>query len=107
MNKDIKITNETITKQDIEYFKKIGYKYFVKANDKFLSGWGQAENKIHVQIILCKNMEDVNKMIKYFSNSNDFNYINYNYLEYKAIYNCIYNKSFTILNEWVLAGVTI
>ena len=105
MTKDIYLTNE-ISKQDIDNFKKLGYKYFVKANDKFLSGWGLAESKKHIQIVLCKNFEDVNKMINYFNNDNSFNYVNYGYLEYKSIYTCIYNKSFTIRNSWPIAGVT-
>lgn len=105
MNNHIFMTNN-ITKQDIDNFKKLGYKYFVKAKDKFLSGWGVAEHKTHMQIVICKTMEDVNKMINYFDNDNYYNYVNFNYLDYKSIYRCIYNKSFTLRNRWLLAGVT-
>lgn len=38
--------DNTISKQDIIDFKNLGYKYFVKANDKFLNGWGLAKKYI-------------------------------------------------------------
>ena len=97
--KDIVFTNE-INKQDIEELKNLGYKYYVKAKDNLLSGWCQAENRKHIQIILCKNMEDVYKIIYYFNKDKTFSYVNYNYLEYKNIYNCTHGKSFTIRNKW-------
>lgn len=104
MTNDIYIYNSLI-KEEIEEYKNLGYKFFVKANDKFMTGWGLAKDKNHIQIVLCKNMDDVNKMMNYFKNDSSYNYVNFGYLDYKTLYNCTYNKSFSIRNHWELAGV--
>lgn len=106
MTNDIYMHNSLI-KEEIEECKNLGYKFFVKANDKFMPGWGLAKDKTHIQIVLCKNIDDVNKMMNYFKNDNSFNYANFGYLDYKTLYNCIRNKSFSIRNKWELAGVGI
>ena len=100
--KNIYLENE-VNKKDIEEIKKLGYKYIIKAKDKFLSGWGNSANRAHVQIILCRTSEELNIILKDLRNDKSFSYITWNYLEYKNVYNYIYNKSFTIRNDWTRA----
>lgn len=94
---------EDINKKDIEEIKKLGYKYIIKAKDKFLSGWGNSANKTHVQIILCRTSEERETILRDLENDKTFNYITWNYLEYKNVYNYIYKKSYTIRNDWTRA----
>ena len=42
---------------------------YVWATDKFLSGWGHAEGKIHKQVAVCENWEQANKMLDGFGKS--------------------------------------
>ena len=91
-------------KENIKLLKENGYKYVVKACDKFLSGWGGAENKKHIQIIACKNSYELGKIKNDLYNDKTFNYIDFNYIDnYKAIYNWCRNKSFTVRNNWYKA----
>lgn len=99
---DIYIEND-VNKKDIEDIKKLGYKYIIKANDKFLSGWGNSRYKTYVQIILCRTSEELDIILNDLRNDKDFSYVNWNYLEYKNVYNYIYKKSFTIRNDWTRA----
>ena len=97
MNKFIK---HEFDKQFIEDLKK-EYKYFVRANDIFLSKWGYAENKTHVQIILCRDDEEVVEILKRLTNDKSFSYINWNLLEYQTLCRTIRNKSFSLRNDFI------
>ena len=91
---------KNVNKKDIEEFKKLGYKYIIKAKDKFLSDWGDSANKTHLQIILCRTIKELELILKDLRNDKSFSYVTWNYLEYKYIYNYTYKKSYTIRNDW-------
>lgn len=91
---------ENVTKKDIEEFKKLGYKYIIKAKDKFLSAWGDSANKPHLQIILCRTSKELELILKDLRSDKSFDYVVWNYLEYKYIYNYTRNKTYTIRNDW-------
>lgn len=79
----------------------MGYKYIVKGVDKFLSGWGGASGRKHIQLIACKTSEEREKIYKDLLNDNSFNYVNWYYItDVKGIYNTIRGKSYTIRNDW-------
>ena len=94
---------EDVSKKDVEDFKKMGYKYIIKAKDDFLSGWGNSANKTHVQIILCRTSKELELILRDLKNDKSFKYVNWNYLEYNNLYNFIYKKSYTIRNDWTRA----
>lgn len=71
----------------LKKLQELGYKYIVKAQDKFLSGWGLGAEK-HLQLIACKDINELD-IIK-----RDL------YNDKKAIINATRNKSFTIRNDW-------
>ena len=52
-------------------------KIYVWATDKFLSGWGVAEGKIHKQVAVCDNWDEADKIIAGFTKSNDFKSVGY------------------------------
>jgi len=60
------------------------YIYIVKANDKFLSGWGGSGPRGHCQLILCKTKEQATLCMEKMR-FDDFNYINYFSLNYEKI----------------------
>ena len=94
------ISNENL-KQNIEELKEQGSKYIVKANDKMLSYWGNAENKKHIQLIACKTIEEKDTILRDLEQDNNFNYIDWQFINnYKGIYNYTKGKSFTIRNDW-------
>lgn len=99
-NKRIYENNCDITKT-LKELKELGYNYIIKANDKFLSDWGLATNKKHIQLIACKTIEEKNMILHYVYSDKSFNYINWYYIddirEIKAIAR---NKSYTIRNDW-------
>lgn len=91
-------------KENVNKLKEAGYKYIVKACDKWLSGWGCAENKKHVQLIACKDNIELDKILKDVRNDNTFNYIDWNYISnYSSIYGWTRGKSYTIRNDWTRA----
>ena len=93
-------TNGNLT-ENLKELEKLGYKFIIKAVDKFLSGWGGAQNKKHVQLIACKTSAELDTILADLYNDKGFNYVNWNYLSNKkAIYNFIRNKSYTIRNDW-------
>ena len=101
--KEIIRSNENL-KECIEELKAMGYKYVVKACDKWLSGWGGAENRKHIQIIACYDVEELNAVKRDVQNDNSFNYIDWNYINnYSSIYNWTRGKSYTIRNYWTRA----
>ena len=100
MKKIIICDNENIT-QNLKLLQDMGYKYIIKAQDKFLSGWGYAKNSKHIQLIACKNENEKYKILNDLYQDNSFKYVNWDYItNKKAIYNYIRNKTYTIRNDW-------
>ena len=84
-----------------------GYKYIIKAQDKFLSGWGCAENKKHVQLIACRTETERDAIEQDLKHDATFNYVNWcSIYNTNTIYNFIRNKSYTIRNDWTRAFAT-
>ena len=50
---------------------------YVYATDKFLSGWGCAEGKIHKQVAVCENWDEADKMIAGFKSDDSFKHVNW------------------------------
>lgn len=97
------VSNENL-KATVSKLKDMGYKYIVKACDKWLSGWGGAENKKHVQLIACYDNSELNAILRDVKNDNSFNYVDWNYISnYSSIYGWTRGKSFTIRNDWTRA----
>ncbi len=98
---------ETIIKNDnlgyyINQLSMEGYKYIIKAKDKFLSGWGKADNKSHIQLIACKTQQELDTILKDLYNDNTFNYVNFYLIpnEFDKIIKLSYKYSYTIRNDW-------
>ena len=74
---------------NINRLKELGYKYIVKATDKWLSNYDNYE--------LDKILADVN-------GDNSFNYVDWNYINnYSNIYGWTRGKSYTVRNDWTRA----
>ena len=83
---------------------KEGYKFVIKAQDKFLSGWGLSENKKHLQLILCKTEEEKDIILKDLYQDNTFKYVNWYYInDLQEIYNTTRGKTWTLRNHWTRA----
>ncbi len=98
---------ETIVKNDnlgywLNSLSMEGYRYIIKAKDKFLSGWGEAENKAHIQLIACKNEVELNTILNDVRNDDSFNYVNWYRIpqENDKIIKLSYRYSYTIRNDW-------
>ena len=88
----------------LEDFKELDYKYVVKAQDNFLSGWGYARNKKHLQLILCSTYEELQKIKYDLLSDNSMSYVNYWYVsDIKGITNATRGKSYTLRNDWTRA----
>lgn len=99
-NRTIYRVNSDITKT-LKELKELGYNYIIKATDKFLSDWGYATNKKHIQLIACKTIEEKNMLLHYVYSDKSFNYINWYYIDdIKQIKAIARNKSYTIRNDW-------
>lgn len=99
-NKRICENNCDITKT-LKEWKELGYNYIIKANDKVFSYWGKATNKIHIQLIACKTIEEKDMILHYVYSDKSFNYINwYSIDDIKQIKAIARNKSYTIRNDW-------
>lgn len=99
-NKRICENNCDITKT-LKELKELGYNYIIKANDKVFSYWGKATNKIHIQLIACKTIEEKDMILHYVYSDKSFNYINwYSIDDIKQIKAIARNKSYTIRNDW-------
>ena len=96
MNKFIK---HEFDKQFIEDLRK-EYKYFIRTNDNFLSNWDMLKIKKHLQIILCKDKQEVYKILERLTNDKSFSYVNWNLLDYKTLCRTIKNKSFSLRNDF-------
>lgn len=78
-----------------------GYKFVIKGQDKFLSGWGLSENKKHLQLILCKTEEEKDIILKDLYQDNSFKYVNWYYInDLQGIYNTTRGKTWTLRNNW-------
>lgn len=87
--------------ENLKILQENGYKYIVKGCDKFLSGWGGASGTKHIQLIACRDRYELETIKNDLYNDNSFNYINWYYItDKKDIYQAVYNKSFTIRNDW-------
>ena len=99
-NKTIYRVNSDIV-TTLKELKELGYNYIIKANDKFLSDWGLATNKKHIQLIACKTIEEKDTILHYVYSDKSFNYINWYYIDdIKQIKAIARNKSYTIRNDW-------
>lgn len=78
------------------------YKYIIKANDKMMSGWGNATGKTHIQLIACKTEEEKDTILKDLYNDKSFNYVNWYMIPYEndKIIKLSYKYSYTIRNDW-------
>ena len=79
-----------------------GYKYIIKAKDKFLSGWGESENKSHIQLIAAKDEEEKSKILQDLYKDKSFQYVTYFIIpqENDKIIKLSYKYSYTIRNDW-------
>lgn len=85
----------------LKELKEQGYNYIIKANDKFLSNWGYATGKTHIQLIACKTIEEKYAILYDLASDKSFNYINWYYIgNVKQIKAIARNKSYTIRNNW-------
>ena len=97
---EVFVTNGNL-RENIELLKENGYNYIIKACDKSLSGWGGAKNTKHLQLIACKDSDELNAILESIRNDKSFNYIDWNRIEnYTRIYNWTRNKSWTLRNDW-------
>lgn len=91
--------NENI-REILKNFKKAGYTYIIKAQDKFLSGWGYAENNKHVQLI-ATTKDTLQTILNDLYNDNTMLYVNYYRIEnINNIIATTRNKTYSIRNDW-------
>ena len=99
--KKITIIENDNLRENLEDLKKIGYKFIVKAQDKFLSGWGHSTNKKHVQLIACQTYDELETIKRDLYNDKAMSYINWWFInDTTSIINATRNKTFTIRNDW-------
>ncbi len=98
---------ETIIKNDnlgyyLNQLNMEGYRYIIKAKDKFLSGWGNSTGKSHIQLIACRNEIELNTILNDVKNDDAFNYVNWYRIpnENDKIIKLSYKYSYTIRNDW-------
>lgn len=98
---------ETIVKNDnlgywLNSLSMEGYKYIIKANDKVLSGWGNATGKTHIQLIACKTKEERDVILDDLYNDKSFNRLNCYLIpnDNHKVIRLSYNHSYTIRNDW-------
>lgn len=85
----------------LKILKENGYKYLVKGQDKTFSGWGGADGTKHIQLIACRDIMERETIYRDLQNDNSFVYVTwYKIDDKKGIYSAVYNKSFTIRNDW-------
>lgn len=96
-------TNEELTK-NLKLAINQGYKFVIKAQDKFFSNWGLSENKKHLQLILCKTEKEKDLILKDLYNDSTFIYVNWYYInDLQEIYNTTSGKTWTLRNDWTRA----
>ena len=100
---DLILTNEDLTK-NLKLANNLGYKFVIKAQEKFLSGWGLSDNKKHLQLILCKTENEKDLILKDLYDDNTFIYVNWYCInDLQGIYNTTRGKSWTLRNDWTRA----
>lgn len=79
-----------------------GYRYIIKAKDKFLSGWGSAGSKSHIQLIAARDEEEKSKILQDLYKDPSFNYVTYFVIpnENDKLIKLSYKYSYTIRNDW-------
>lgn len=88
----------------LDIFKNAGYKYIVKVQDNFLSGWGLSSGKKHIQLIACINSEEVQVIRQDIENDETLSYFNYwRISDKKNILQATRGKSYSIRNDWTRA----
>lgn len=88
-------------KENLEKLIKMGYKYIIKCNDKWLGGSNSPYKKKHIHLIASKTWADTQIILQDLYNDTYMNYIDWQYINnYKAIYNYTRGKTFTIRNDW-------
>ena len=92
------VENENL-QENLKKLQELGYKYIVKAQDNFLSGWGCGAKK-HLQLIACKDSNELDTIKRDLYNDNTMKYVNWWFINDKAIINATRNKSYTIRNDW-------
>ena len=86
----------------INRLKDLGYKYIVKATDKWCGT--VTENKKHIHLIACYDVKELNAILADVNGDNTFNYVDWNYINnYSNIYAWTRGKSYTIRNDWTRA----
>lgn len=94
------VENENLI-ENVRKLKELGYTYIAKAQDKFLSGWGYADNKKHIQLIACEDYEELQAVLRDLYNDKTMSYVNWCYLSNEdSIRNFTRGKSYTIRNDW-------
>lgn len=78
------------------------YKYIIKAKDKMLSYWGNAEDKAHIHLIACKTEKERDTILKDLYYDKSFGYINWYMIPHEndKIIKLSYRYSYTIRNDW-------
>lgn len=85
---------------NINRLKELGYKYIVKATDKCLSGWGGANNRKHIQLIVCYDEREKDAILRDVRGDKTFNYVDWNYIDnYSNIYGWTRGKSYNERGE--------
>ena len=91
-------------KENLQILKDNGYQYIIKAQDKFLSCWGRAGNRKHIQLIACYNREELGLMLQDLHKDRNFIYIHTYRLSYencyKNILSVVRHYSWTLRDDW-------
>jgi type I site-specific restriction endonuclease len=80
IKKALRVSHNEEDFKDFDFSK---YNYVVKATDKFMSGWGCAENMTAKTIIFCETKEQAQRCISLMDNS--FKYIHWYNVNYETL----------------------
>lgn len=50
--------------------------YYVTATDKFMSGWGLAENKINKVVVICSSLKEAREVQQALDTRKEMKYVN-------------------------------
>jgi hypothetical protein len=93
------VKNEDL-RETLKRLKQAGYTYIIKAQDKFLSGWGYAKNNKHVQLI-ATTKDTLQTTLNDLYNDNTMLYVNFYRIEnLNNIIATTRNKTFSVRNDW-------
>ena len=100
MEKITVYTNDNL-KENLKILQENGYKYIVKCCDKFLSGWGAAENRKHIHLIACKDIKEREGVLNDVKNDKYMSYVNWCGINnYENIKSWTRGKSWVLRNDW-------